>query len=66
LLDAFDGHAVALAPCASGNVIALAHVGAGFDTNQGELKANCNALKEETGLNLSNTVTKLVEATPTV
>lgn len=66
LLDAFDGHAMALAPCFSGNVIALAHVGAGFDTNQGELQANCNALKEETGLNLSNTVAKLVQASPKV
>ncbi|WP_334120847.1 hypothetical protein [Limnobacter sp.] len=66
LLDAFDGHAVALAPCASGNVIALAHVGAGLDTSQAELQAHCTALKEETGLNLSNTVAKLVEATPKV
>ena len=66
LLDAFDGHAVALAPCASGNVIALAHVGAGFDNIQTELQANCHALKEETGLNLSNTVAKLLEAIPKV
>ncbi|MDP3188195.1 hypothetical protein [Limnobacter sp.] len=66
LLDAFDANALALAPCVSGNVIALAHIGAGFNKDQTELKRNCEALKEETGLNLSNTVVKLVEATPKV
>ena len=66
LLDAFDGHAIALPPCASGNVIALAHQGAGFQVNQMELQQNSSALKDETGLNLSNTVAKLVECMPKV
>lgn len=66
LLDAFDGHATALAPCASGNVIALAHVGAGFSSNLADLYANCQRLKDETALNLSNTVAKLIEACPKV
>ncbi|WP_341236423.1 hypothetical protein [uncultured Limnobacter sp.] len=66
LLDAFDGNAVALAPCASGNVIALAHVGAGFSATEADLYANCQRLKEETALNLSNTVAKLIEACPKV
>jgi spermidine synthase len=66
LLDAFDGHAIALPPCVSGNVIALAHQGAGFQVNQMELQQNCSALKDETGLNLSNTVAKLVECMPKV
>jgi len=66
LLDAFDGQAMAMAPCASGNVIALAHVGAGFSSSESDLYANCNRLKEETALNLSNTVAKLIEASPKV
>lgn len=66
LLDAFDGNAIALSPCASGNVIALAHNGAGFQVDQTELQESCDALKEETGLNLSNTVAKLVERMPKV
>lgn len=66
LLDAFDGHAIALSPCTSGNVIALAHVGAGFTSAQADLHANCVVLKEETGLNLSNTVAKLIEVSPKV
>lgn len=66
LLDAFDAQATVLAPCVSGNVIALAHVGAGFDVNSVDLYSNCTALKEETGLNLSNTVTKLISAISSV
>lgn len=66
LLDAFDGNAIALPPCASGNVIAVAHNGAGFQANQTGLQQSCSALKEETGLNLSNTVAKLVECMPKV
>lgn len=66
LFDAFDNHAVALSPCVSGNVIALAHIGAGLNLDQVELQTNCNILKEETGLNLSNTVAKLIEAAPKV
>jgi spermidine synthase len=64
LLDAFDGHAIALPPCTSGNVVALAHVGAGFQVTQADLQANCDALKDETGLNLANTVAKLIEVSP--
>ncbi|MEW6205686.1 MAG: spermidine synthase [Pseudomonadota bacterium] len=66
LLDAFDGNAVALAPCNSGNVIALAHVGAGFSASEADLYANAQRLKEETALNLSNTVAKLIEVCPKV
>lgn len=66
LLEAFDGHALALAPCTSGNVIALAHVGAGFSASQADLYANCQRLKQQTALNLSNTVAKLIEASPQV
>lgn len=66
LLDAFDGNAVALAPCNSGNVIALAHLGDGFSADEADLYANCQHLKDETGLNLSNTVAKLIEACPKV
>ncbi len=62
LMEAFDLNAVALPPCVSGNVIALAHTGAGFNLDQTELKRNCEVLKEETGLNLANTVAKLIEA----
>lgn len=66
LLDAFDGRALALAPCASGNVIALAHVGACFSATEAELYANSLKLKDETSLNLSNTVAKLIEVCPKI
>lgn len=58
-VDAFDGNAVVLAPCASGNVIAIAHGGAGFETSHADLQEKSAALLKETGLNLSNTVAKL-------
>ncbi len=66
LLDAFDGHAMALSPCSSGNVIAVAHAGAGFSFSEADLYSNCQRLKDETALNLSNTVAKLIEASPKV
>ena len=64
LLDAFDGNALALTPCASGNVIVLGHAGADFNLTQAELHSNCSSLKEQTGLNLANTVAKFIEAAP--
>jgi spermidine synthase len=61
-IDAFDTHAFTLKPCASGNSIGLAHVGAGFDFSPAELQANCSQLKQETQLNLSSTVSKLIQS----
>ncbi|MCE2746508.1 MAG: hypothetical protein LW710_11475 [Burkholderiales bacterium] len=66
LLNAFNGHTLALAPCSSGNVITLAHSGAGFSVTEAELYANSLRLKEETALNLSNTVAKLIAVSPKV
>ncbi|HEX4843505.1 MAG TPA: fused MFS/spermidine synthase [Limnobacter sp.] len=58
LLEAFDGQALILPPCGSGNVIALAHGGEGFDDDLRTLKANAEQLHANTGLNLMNSVVK--------
>lgn len=63
-LNAFDTQALVLPPCKSGNVVAVAHQGAGFALNSSELTANANRLQEETGLNLASTVAKLLQVAP--
>ncbi|HEX4856875.1 MAG TPA: spermidine synthase [Limnobacter sp.] len=60
-VDAFDGKAVVLSPCSSGNVVALAGEVA-FELHGEELQENCSRLKEDTGLNLASTVAKLLES----
>lgn len=63
LLDAFDGHALALPACSSGNVVAIAALQP-FSFKAEELQQNCQDLKEKTGLNLASTVAKLIESLP--
>ncbi len=63
-LDAFEPGALVLAPCKSGNVVAVAHHGAGFSLNAAELKDNASQLQDETGLNLASTVAKLLQVAP--
>ena len=60
--DAFGGRAFALPACASGNVIALAARGAPVDMSGAMLAARATALRNETGLNLTPTVTRLARA----
>ncbi|MCQ8896128.1 fused MFS/spermidine synthase [Limnobacter humi] len=57
--QAFDGQALVLPPCASGNVVALAHAGAGFDTTAAALVQRVDAIKQATALNLKPTASKL-------
>ncbi|HEY1058577.1 MAG TPA: fused MFS/spermidine synthase [Limnobacter sp.] len=58
-VQAFDGQALILPPCASGNVVALAHAGAGFDTTADLLAQRVDNIKLATGLNLKPTASKL-------
>jgi spermidine synthase len=60
--DAFGDRAFALPACASGNVIALAARGAPVDMSDATLAARATALRNETGLNLAPTVTRLARA----
>lgn len=57
--SAFDGRAIAFPSCDSGNVVAFAATGAPIDHRLGELKSAARRLKEETGLNLLNTLSRL-------
>ena len=59
LKEAFDGRAVALDSCDSGNVIAIAAVGDAIELSVDDLKDRATALKAETGLNLQKTITRL-------
>lgn len=59
LKEAFDGRAIALSACESGNVVAFATVGESLELEPAELLAQAAHLKAETGLNLSNTVNKI-------
>lgn len=66
LREAFDDRAVALPACASGNVIALAARGAPVDMSAATLGARAAAFRNETGLNLTPTVTRLSRASSPV
>jgi len=57
--EAFDGRAIALPHCASGNVIALAATGDPVDLSFAELQSGARRLKRDTGLNLLPTVARL-------
>jgi spermidine synthase len=59
LKDAFDGRALAFPSCDSGNAIAFAATGEPVNATLGELKLAATALKKETGLNLTATISKL-------
>jgi spermidine synthase len=59
LAAAFDRRAMALAPCASGNVIALAACGAPVELDPRELATRAAALRAESELNLAPTVERL-------
>jgi spermidine synthase len=61
---AFDSQTLVLPPCKSGNVVAVAHQGAGFGLDAAELNANARQLLDQTGLNLASTVAKLLQVAP--
>lgn len=59
---AFIGRAMALPPCASGNIVAIAAIGAPVDMTPASLVARAAALRDETGLNLAPIVTRIARA----
>ena len=61
-VNAFDGNALALAACQSGNVVGLGGAVDLFNQTEEELKHNAAILNEQTGLNLIKMVPKLKHA----
>lgn len=57
--EAFDGRALALPSCESGNVVAFAATGAPVERSIAELKAAARELKAQTDLNLQPTLSRL-------
>jgi spermidine synthase len=62
ILNAFDDRALMFPSCESGNTIAFAAEGDPVSITLDELKENAIAFKEETGLNLLPTLTRLAQA----
>jgi spermidine synthase len=62
LNDAFDDRCCIFPSCDSGNVIAIANAGEAVDTTPETLTARAEKLREETGLNLLPTVSRLAAA----
>jgi spermidine synthase len=62
LNDAFDGRSIAFPSCDSGNVIAFAAAGDTVHVALDDMKDHALALKQETGLNLLPTLTRLAAA----
>lgn len=59
---AFDQRALALAPCDSGNRVALAAVGEPIDIELADITARAHALRTQTGLNLLPTLARFARA----
>jgi len=59
--QAFDGRALALPSCASGNTIVLGAVGEAVATPMKHLRAAARALKAATGLNLLPTIARIAQ-----
>lgn len=62
LANAFDGRCLALPPCDSGNVVALATRGKPVHVSHEALEARARELKTATGLNLLPTVRRIAAA----
>ncbi len=62
ILKAFDDRALMFPSCESGNTIAFAAEGDQVSINLEDMKHNAEILKEETGLNLLPTITRLMQA----
>ncbi|MDO8933564.1 MAG: fused MFS/spermidine synthase [Rhodocyclaceae bacterium] len=59
IAEAFDGRALSFPPCASGNVVAFATAGTPVRHHIDDLKIQAKTLKENTGLDLQATLTRL-------
>lgn len=62
ILNAFEDRALMFPSCESGNTIAFAAEGDAIAISLNDMKENALALKEETGLNLLPTLTRLAQA----
>lgn len=62
IVDASGGRAVAFPSCDSGNVVAFAAAGEPIERSMDELRLRARQLKEETGLDLGPTVTRLEQS----
>lgn len=62
IAEAFDDRALVFPSCESGNAVALAAAGDPIEISFDDLKENALALKEQTGLNLLPTLTRLAQA----
>jgi spermidine synthase len=62
IATAFDERALALAPCDSGNRVALAAVGEPIDIDLADLSARARVLRDQTGLNLLPTLARFARA----
>ena len=58
---AFDARTCALPACSSGNIIAVAAAGARVDISLAALEAGAQALKRDTGLNLTSIVRRIAK-----
>jgi spermidine synthase len=57
--DAFDNNVLILPPCSSGNLVAMACAGGQWGINKADLIPQVSVLKDETGLNLGASASKL-------
>jgi spermidine synthase len=62
IITAFDDRAIAFPSCDSGNVVAFAAEGDRIELPVAELRERARALKDKTGLDLAQTVTRLEQA----
>jgi len=62
ICTAFEDRALMFPSCESGNTIAFAAEGEAIEISLDELKENALTLKEEAGLNLLPTLTRLAQA----
>jgi len=62
IASAFDGRVLALAPCDSGNTVALAAAGDPIDADLAEITERAQALRADTGLNLLPTLARFARA----
>jgi hypothetical protein len=62
ILTAFDERALLFPSCKSGNTIGFATEGERININLDDLRDRIATLKEETGMNLSTTLDRLIES----
>lgn len=62
LIDAFDNRVLAFPSCDSGNVVAFAAAGAPIGTSLAELRQRAETLRDRTGLDLRDTLSRIEAA----